>query len=366
MRRSSTLASSRFLTLGLVLFAACATPNKIAPSNPGSYLIVLEKQDGKAAVIEPNSGCVKDRYDTDAGPHEVAVSGNGQYAVVTNYGDGGTQGHTLTVLDLLKRHRESTIELGPLERPHGIAFLDLRSTVLVTSESSDSVLEVSVQKMRVERRIATGAKGTHMLALSPDRKRAYTANVGSGTVSVLDLEKGVLVQQIEVGQKPEGIAVGRDGRIWVGLNDEAKVVVIDPSTLKVTDSVADLPFPIRVKLTYDGKLAVVSCAASGEVELIDAQTLKVVARIPMEKLDPAPMDTPDGMTAGSPVPVGIVIHPDSNLAFVALNAANKVAVIDLNERRVRGYYATGNGPDGMAWSYHLGDPNGNIFDGVDF
>lgn len=366
MTRYRTHSFALFAPLAIVLFATCATSNRIAPSNPGSYLVVLEKEDGKASVIEPNSGWVKDRYETDVGPHEVAVSGNGQYAVVANYGDRGTQGHTLTVLSLLQRKRESTIELGPGERPHGITFLDLRSTVLVTSESSSSVLEVSVQKMKVTRKIPTGAKGSHMLALSLDRKRAYTANVGSGTVSVLDLVKGELVQQIEVGRQPEAIAVGRDGRIWVGLNDEAKVVIIDPNTLAVTGSVAELPFPIRVKLTYDGKLAVVSCAASGEVALIDTQTLQVVARIPMEKLDPAPTDTPDGMTPGSSVPVGIVIEPESKYAFVALNAAKKVAVIDLQERRVRGYYETGNGPDGMAWSYHVGDPRGNIFDGVDF
>jgi YVTN family beta-propeller protein len=353
-------------TLALVSIAACEAPNRIAPSWPGSYLVVLEKQDAQAAVIEPNSGWVKDRFATDAGPHEVVVSRNGEFAVTSNYGDGGTRGHTLTVIALLERRRESTIDLSPHERPHGIVFLDRRSTVLVTSETSSAVLEVSLRGLKVERTIPTGAQGSHMIALSLDHKRAYTTNVGSGTVSVLDIEKGELVKQIQVGSKPEGLDVASDGRIWVGLNDEARVVVIDPNSLAVTESIADLPLPIRVKVTFDGKLAVVSCAASNEIALIDTKTLQIVARIPMMKLDAGPTGAREGFTPGSSMPIGIVIDPQSKLAFVALNAADKVAVIDLEEHRVRGHFETGHGPDGMAFVFQLSDPRGSLLDGADF
>jgi DNA-binding beta-propeller fold protein YncE len=358
---------TKLLFAASFLLAACAS-DKVASEWPGSYLIVLEKEDGQAAVIEPNSGWVKDRYATDPGPHECAVSQNGQYAVTTNYG-AKTPGNTLTVIALLERKRETVIDISPHKRPHGIVFLDRRTTVLVTSETSDAVLEVSLNSLKVERTIPTGAKGSHMIALSPDRKRAYTANVWGGSVSVLDLEKGTLEKVIPIGEKPEGIDVGPDGRIWVGVNDEAKVVVVDPRTLEVTHTIDTLPLPIRVKVTYDGKLAVVSCATSDEVVLIDTAKHEIVARIALNAGKPAPAaggaEGPASGDANGPcAPVGIVIDPDSRLAFVAESAADRVAVIDLRERRVRGHFATGNHPDGLAWAFTRADPRGGTLDGT--
>jgi len=344
-------------------FTACASSDRIARAWPGSYLVVLEKNAARAAVIEPNSGSVKDRYDVGVGPHEVAVSRNGEFAVVCDYGDGQTRGSTLTVIDLFRRVRETTIDLAPHERPHGIAFLDRRSTVLVTSETSSAVLEVSLRGREVERTFPTGAQGSHMLALSPDTRRAYTANIMSGTVSVLDLEQGTLVTQVQVGGQSEGIDVGPDGRIWVGVNDQARVAVIDPRSLEVVAEVGELPLPIRLKAAPDGKLVVVSCAASGEVALIDARSLQVVARLPLEKLDPVPPQAPPGFTPGTPVPVGIAIDPDSRLAFVTLQAAGRVAVVDLEEKRVRGYFEGLSAPDGIAFFLQRADPRGSLLDG---
>jgi hypothetical protein len=170
------------------------------------------------------------------------------------------------------------------------------------------------------------------------------------------------LQQVEVGGQVEGLDVGPDGRIWVGVNDGARVVVIDPRTLAIVATVQDLPVPIRVRVTPDGKTAVVSCLASGEVALIDTATLAVVARVPLEKLDPAPAGTPEGWTPGSPMPVGIAIDLQSQYAFVSLAATDRVAVIDLAERRVRGHYEGLPGPDGLCWTFHRGDPRGAMLD----
>src|SRR5262245_11986867 len=99
-------------------FAACGNP-RIAPSPPSSYLVVLAKADATALVIEPNSGHVRDTFETGVGPHEVAVSRDGRYAVVSDYGDKEHEGHTLTVYNLVERRRERVIDLSPHVRPHG-------------------------------------------------------------------------------------------------------------------------------------------------------------------------------------------------------------------------------------------------------
>lgn len=333
------------------VLAACASSPRLADTWPGSHLVVLAKATGEALVIEPSDGSVRDRHETGSGPHEVAVSRTGEVAVVCNYGDGASAGHTLTVIDLVNRRVESLVDLAPHQRPHGIRFLDRRSTVLVTSETSRAVLEVDLASGKVVRTIPTGAEGSHMLALSPDGTRAYTANVVSGSVSVLDLESGTWVRTIPTGPQAEALDVAPDGSVWVGHNASGRVVVIDPVSLESKAVIEGLGFPIRLDVTPDGAHTIVSNAAAGELVVIDAHTYAIVARIELPRLDPVPAGTPPGFTPGSPVPVGLVIDPDSKLAFVSLAAADQVAVVDLVERRVRGQIDVPGGPDGLAWAF---------------
>ena len=48
--------------------------------------------------------------------------------------------------------------------------------------------------------IPTGQPESHMLAITKDGKRGYVANVGPGTVSVLDLEAKKVVTIIPVAK----------------------------------------------------------------------------------------------------------------------------------------------------------------------
>ena len=52
----------------------------------------------------------------------------------------------------------------------------------------------------------------------------------------------------------------------------------------------------------------------------------------------------------SPVPVGILIEPNGERAWVANTNADLVTVLDLRTWKVSGRIAPGREPDGMAWS----------------
>jgi YVTN family beta-propeller protein len=347
--------------LSFVLLQACASTSRPDPVPSDPYLLVLEKQDGALIEIRPSTGEILERFPTARGPHEVVASRDGRWAVVAEYGD-KTPGSSLAIYDLVDRKRDRGIDLAPHQRPHGMAFLDERGTVLVTSETSQAVLEVDLETGEVVRVLPTEAQGSHMLVVSPGETRVYTANIGSGTVSAIDLASGKLIDQMPVGNKPEAIDISPDGsELWVGLNGENAVVVLDSQTLATKARIDDLPLPIRVKCTRDG-LVVVSCAASGEVALIGRASRTVEARIPLETIEEGP--APPGFTPGTPVPVGIVLDPEARQAYVALAAANRIAVVDLAEGRVRQYIATGSGPDGLAWVLRAGArPGGEVAGG---
>jgi len=335
-------------TLSLAL--ALALP--VGDSDVGGTLIVLNKSDATASLIDPESGETRSQLPTGDGPHEVAVSPDGKIAVVADYG-GQTAGNTLTVIDLATGRVRSTVDLEANERPHGIQFVGGNSRVIVTIETLNRVLLVDLDKGRVRKAIDSKAGGTHMLVASPDGKRAYTANIADGSVSVLDLEEGRYVKTIPTGAQCEGIDISPDGKeVWTSNRGADTLSVIDTATL---EEVAELPcaaFPIRLKFTPDGSRVVVSNANSSEVAVFDAETREEVGRISID------FDVVDGAGsrlfgesfAGSATPIGVLITHDGKRAFVAAANADVVTLLDLEAMSVVRGYRTGHEPDGLGWT----------------
>src|SRR5688572_21190241 len=113
-------------------------------------LIVLNKAEASASLLDGTTGTVVATLPTGTGPHEVAVSPDGRWALVANYG-GREAGRSLTVLDVPARTVERTIDLGDYRRPHGVAWLADGRRAAVTVEANGGVLLVDVAAGRVER-----------------------------------------------------------------------------------------------------------------------------------------------------------------------------------------------------------------------
>ncbi len=297
-------------------------------------LLVLSKSGAALELVDPATMKIVGRVPVGEDPHEVAVSADGRTAFVANYGK-QQPGSTLSVVDLASRKEAKRVSLGALRRPHGIAVAG--GKVYFTAEVNRVVARYDPQSDQVDWIMGTGQGGTHMLALSPAEDRVYTANIESGTVSVLDRAAGPGapgVRQVPAGKEPEAIAVSPDGReVWVGSRAGGAITVIDAAAEKVT---ATLPFqgvPIRLVFTPDGKRVLASDAAGGELVVLDAAARREVRRVPLGK-----------------VPVGLLAAPDGKRAYVALAAENRVAAVDLQSLTVSGTVETGPVPDGLAWA----------------
>lgn len=190
-----------------------------------------------------------------------------------------------------------------------------------------------------------------MVAVAPDGSRAYVANIGSGTVTAIDLEAGEKLGDVETGAGAEGIAVGRDGkRVWVTNRAADTVSAVDAETLEVVATVEPGSFPIRAEVTPDGRWVLVSNARSGTISVIDAESAEVARTVELG------VEAEDGegrllqFGEGSPVPIGIEIAPDGKRAWVAAANADAIAVLDLTEWKVVGTLTAGKEPDGMGYS----------------
>lgn len=340
LRRAAVFAA--FLPVACQVDRAASDPNAPpAPAAARATLIVLNKNDASASLIDPVTGVERQRVPVGVGPHEVAVAPDGRTAVVCNYGD-QRPGSSLTVFDVEDPEGTSrTIDLGRFLRPHGIQFLPDGKRCVVTAEQVRRLVVVDLAAGAVVGEHPTKQRGSHMVALAADGRRAYVSNLMSHSLTVIDLEAGVEPQVLECGREAEGIAV-RPGstEVWIGNRGENSVSVLDPDTMELTkyDTGA---FPIRVEFTPDGRHALLSCAEDHALEVWDATRRTRVATVSL--LQP-------GADAAPVLPVGIEVAPDGGEVYVAGAADDTIHVIDTATWTVVRRFAAGPTPDGMAWA----------------
>jgi YVTN family beta-propeller protein len=316
-------------------------------------LIVLNKSDHTASLFDAATGKPTATVAVGKGPHEVEVLAGGKTAAVSNYGGRGEPGRSLTIIDLEKGAARDTIDLGENTRPHGLeALADGR--LLVTAEGTKELLLVDPSSRRVVLRVPTGSEVSHMVVATPDGSRAFVANIGSGSVTAVDLAAGKVLKQIPTGAGAEGIDITPDGRqVWVTNREADSVSILDAKSLAVLATLKAPQFPIRVKLTPDGKRALVSCARSGDVAVFDVTSRKEIRRISLDKEAVAGSSERlfSDQFGKSPVPVGLLIAPDGKRAWVASTNADVVSVLDLDRYAVTSRLTAGKEPDGLGGSF---------------
>lgn len=316
-----------------LLLAAARTPAAAQAPGLSGTLVVTNKTPSTATIIDVASGDILATLPTGQGPHEIVLSSDGSTAVVTDYS--GQPGKTLTVIDVPAKRVVRTIDLGEYRRPHGIVFLPGDSVVAVTSEQSGNVVLVNVRAGEVRRAIATTQQGSHMVGVTADGRHAYTGNIGSNTVSELDLARGAFVRTWDVPAAPEAINVTPDGsEVWVGSNSTGKVSMLRPATGEVVTAAEGFGWPYRVLFTPDRSTVLLPDLKNETLRFLDRASRRELGRI----------DFPGG------APQGITITPDGRFALESLSGQARVAIIDVAARKVVGYLAAGETPDGIAYT----------------
>jgi len=306
-----------------------------AAETPSPALLVVNKADKQLAIIDPASGMVIARVAVGDGPHEVAVSPDGHFAYVSNYG-AATPGHTISVIDLPVQAELLRADLGALRRPHGLFFVD--GKLLFTAELNRLIARYDPVSQKVEWMYGTGQATTHMLIANAGGSLIFTSNIGSNTVSAIERTAAPAdwrETQIPVGKGPEGIDWSPDGKqVWTATGGDGGVSIIDVGSKKVVETLqVGAKRTNRLKFTPDGKWVLLSDRDGDELVVLNRATHQVRAHLKMGRN-----------------PEGILVTPDSSRAYVAEEGANAIAVIDLKTLAVTGHLSPGNGPDGMAWA----------------
>ena len=327
----------RTLTAACIAIAAACAPAQqseaqgmMAKAGEHGTLLVGNKGEDTVSFIDLASGAELARAKTGRMPHEIAISPDGSQAAVVAYGGASIEIFDVDTFRLVRR-----IDLSPNQRPHGFVWLP-DGRLVATTERSRTLTVVDTRRGDRVTAIPTGQEGTHMVAVSPDGRRAYTANIPAGTVTVVDLAAGRKLRDIAVGGRPEGIALTRGGReLWVGDLQGARVQAFGTQSFERLAEVRTGPVPIRVVASPDGRWIVTSNVGNGSLTIIDAGTRQVTRQIEVSGAEAAGQVT-------------ILFSPDGSRLYAAETGRDEVAEVDLASGTVLRRLKAGKNGDGLA------------------
>jgi YVTN family beta-propeller protein len=303
-------------------------------------LLVAEKGQQSLAIVDPFSGKVLASIaEGGVTGHEVIASPDGRLAFVPIYGNSGvgkpgTDGRTLTVIDIASQKVVNSIDFGHGVRPHCPLIGPKDGLLYVTTELNQTVTLIDPKTLKIVGYIPTGQPESHMLTLSHDGKRGYTANVGPGTVSVLDIPGRKVLKIIPISANTQRIGISPDDH-WVFTADQTKpqLAVIDTTTNSVGKRIPLEGIAYGTAPTPDGRFLLVTLPDQNKIAVVDLKTMQVVRSV-----------------AVGLYPQEIVVRPDGKAAYVSCETSNQVAEINLDNWTLTRLIATGKATDGLAWA----------------
>jgi YVTN family beta-propeller protein len=328
------------ITLLLTFAIMSSLSQSHAENASGAVLLVANKSARTLSIVDPEAGQQVATVAEDATTgHEVAASPDGRLAYVPIYGNSGvglpgTDGRNMLVIDIATRKVSGSLDFGHGVRPHCAVFGPKDGFLYVTTEIDQTVTVIDPHKLKVVGTIPTGQPESHMLAITPDGRRGYTANVGPGTVSVLDMQARKTLAVIPVSAHVQRISVSVDGStVFTSDQTKPQLAALDTATNRVKTWI---PLPAKgygTAPTPDGRWLVVAMPSSNKVAVVDLGTMKVAHAI----------DVPSA-------PQEILVRPDGRVAYASCDSSHKIAVIRTSDWTVEKLIDAGAGADGLAWA----------------
>jgi DNA-binding beta-propeller fold protein YncE len=303
-------------------------------------LLVANKGDSTLSIVDPSTGQQIALVDEEGVTgHEVATSLDGHRAFVPIYGSGGvggrgTDGRLMRVIDLEQDKIVGTVDFGSGVRPHCAVVGPKDGMIYVTTELLYAISVVDPRTLKVVATIPTGRPESHMLAITRDGRRGYTANVSTGTISVLDLVARKLVTVISVAPKAQRIALSADDRqVFTADQSQPRIAIVDTTTNQLSGWISLPAIGFSTAATPDGRWLLVTLSGVNELAVVDLHSLRVERTLDLPRS-----------------PQEVIVSPDGSAAYVSCDVTGQVAVIDPATWAVVNRIKAGAAADGLAWA----------------
>jgi len=234
----NTVSVINTATIAIVKSIAVGSkPTGIAVSPNGSTVYVTNQVGASVTVIATSTNTVTNTITVGSFPWDVAFTPDSTKAFVTNY-----LGQSVSVITVATG-AVTTIPVADF--PQGIDMSADGATAWVAGTNGDSVLPITVATNAVGTPRAVGDYPSSV-AISPDGTTIYTSNSNTtspGTISVLNIATGMVVDTIDVGDYPTHLSLSLDGSTAFVTNYNGNVNVVDLASGLMVDSINTGSFP---------------------------------------------------------------------------------------------------------------------------
>lgn len=249
--------------------------NGVVPSSNSTYRVFVCNQGSDiVSVVDGDSWVVSrianvDFNPTIDAPHMVKESG--QYFYVT----------LISANKFLKIRKSDNIIVGEtngIERA-GMIQINSQGTVAYVSRSStspgiyNSVFAVALDNMNILKEISLPVTGVpHAIALTPDNKKLYVANLTKDRISIVDTETNEFVDDIVLpnGTEPMEAMISPDGKyLYISGMGTHQLIVIDTQTEQVITSVEVNHMPMHIAVSTDGNKIYVATMMMSTVDVVE-------------------------------------------------------------------------------------------------
>ena len=230
--------------------------------------------------------------------------------------------------------------------------------------------------------LSGGATRFDYQSFDPNTGRLYIAHLGDGSMVVFDANKEVLVGEVKNLSRVHGIlAVPELHRIYASATGSNELAVIDDNTLEIVARAPAGDYPDGVAYARKANKIYVSDLHGKTDTVIDAKTNQRLTTISLgggagntqydsasehifvtvhgqnelAEIDPSK----DQVIGRYPLPGcseshGLLIDSEQRLAFVACEGNAKLAVFDLEAKKMTAIHSVGADPDVLAFDKDLG------------
>ncbi len=298
-------------------------------NTPKQALLLGEKAAGRLVIIDPETLEIVARIPAGENLHELAADGRFVYI--------GSNLPGITVVDVMGQKRVERIDISAFGDRHAITFAGKH--LYIGHETNRLISRYDPETKTIDEVIGTPG-GSHMLLVTPDEQRIFTASSNGSVISIIDRvtnergRKNFRFTNFPGDTRMEGMALSPDGTEFWALHMHAKEIsIINVPEMKLVSTISfEGGLNNRIKFTKDGKYVLMNELQGNELRVWDVATRKEVKRI--------------DVGAGGE---GIFIDPVRPRAYYAVSAGNKLVVIDTNTWKVIKEIPDLQNPDGMDW-----------------
>lgn len=173
----------------------------------------------------------------------------------------------------------------------GIMYLDMQLNnkidhlAYVPNAGDGTISIIDIPKNRLIDEIKVGNSVSHGIAISFDGDKIYSGNLEDGKVFVIDIKSKEIIKVIDTGRNLHGIDITPDGKYVFttsgGLQDKEELNYINIIDTEVDELIKTIKSngksPSHIDFTKDSKLAFINNVMSGNVTMLDIEIFEIIS-----------------------------------------------------------------------------------------